>query len=141
MIGWRVWRIDPRYRLFSVLRDELWVPGHPLVAACESGHAAPERSCACGVYAVQSPDLAAQYLVGRNSPEAVHRVLGLVALWGWVVEGAQGWRAEHAYPVRLWVPDCSVSFEIAFELGRYGVPVDLVAARRPADVVGAALAG
>src|SRR5438874_2463989 len=100
VVGWRVWRIDTRYRLCSVLHDEVWEPRRPLVAACEAGHLAPERGCASGVYAVQNPDQAAQYLVGRNSPEAVHRVLGLVALWGWVVECARGWRAERAYPVR-----------------------------------------
>ena len=163
VIGWRVWRVDARYRLRSALRDEPWEPRRPLVAACDAGHRAPEECCTCGVYAVHSAEDAAAYLVGRNSPEAVHRVLGRVALWGRVVECEHGWRAERAYPAQLWVPDCGWAgsiagkagdarpasrgacgapggFEIAFELGRYGVPVEIVAARWPADVVLAALA-
>jgi hypothetical protein len=163
VIGWRVWRVDARHRLCSALRDEVWQPRRPLVAACGVDHAAPDQGCDCGIYAVRRPEQAQAYLVGRNRPEAVHRVLGRVALWGRVVECEQGWRAECAYPARLWVPDCSGAgsvagkagyarpvnrgacdapgaFEIAFELGRYGVPVELVAGHRPAEVVLAARA-
>lgn len=169
VIGWRVWRIDARHRLRSALRDELWEPRRPLVAACEVDHAAPDQRCDCGIYAVRRPEHARAYLVGRNRPEAVHRVLGRVALWGRVVECEQGWRAQYAYPARIWVPDCAEAgsvappanrgacgaeagsvagkacgapgaFEIAFELGRYGVPVELVAGHRPTDVVLAARA-
>jgi hypothetical protein len=140
IVGWRVWRVDPSYRLLSTLRDEVWEPGRSLAASCESRHPAPDPACTCGVYAVRRPEQAQAYLVGRNNPEAVHRVLGQVALWGCVVECEQGWRAERAYPARLWVPDCPEAFEIAFGLGRYGVPVEVVAARRSADIVLAALA-
>jgi hypothetical protein len=132
--GWRVWRVDPRYRLRSVLREDVWEPLRPLVAACEKAHAAPVESCGCGVYAVLRPEQARPYLVGRNSPEGVYRVIGRVALWGRVVECEQGWRGERAYPVRLWVPACYEAFEIAFELGRYGVPVELLPALRPGAV-------
>jgi hypothetical protein len=135
-----VWRVDGRYRLWSALHDELWEPRRPLVAACGDGHTAPDEHCRCGIYAARQPELAQPYLVGRNSPEAVHRVLGRVALWGSVVECAHGWRAERAYPLRLWVPDDPFAFEIAFELGRYGVPVELVRSRSTGAVVEAASA-
>jgi hypothetical protein len=140
LVGWRVWRVDTRLRLRSALHDELWLPREPFVAECAADHAAPEERCTCGVYAVRRPDRAQAYLIGRNSPEAVHRVLGRVALWGRVVECADGWRAERAYPLQLWIPDDPLAFEIAFELGRYGAPVELVPARRAAEVVEAALA-
>jgi hypothetical protein len=51
-------------------------------------------------------------------------VLGEVSMWGGVIEGTQGWRAQYAYPRRLLVP-----FE-AWRQGAvlrtaYGVPVEL----------------
>ncbi len=140
IVGWRVWRVDTRYRLCSALRDEPWEARHPFSASCVSGHGAPDESCTCGIHAVRAPEEARPYLIGRNSPEAVHRVLGRVSLWGRVVEGPAGWRAEYGYPAQLWVPDDPLASEIALHLGRYAVPVELVGARHAADVIEAALA-
>jgi hypothetical protein len=138
IVGWRVWRVDARLRLCSTLHDEVWLPGRPMAAACASAHHAPEDSCSCGIYAVPTPHEAQVYLVGRNSPEAVHRVLGQVALWGRVVEYTLGWRGELAYPTRLLIPACSDASEMATALERYRVPVEVVPASRSADVVTAA---
>jgi hypothetical protein len=135
IVGWRVWRVDRRHRLCSALRDEAWQPHRAFAAGCSSDHAAPDPRCTCGIYAVRRPQDARLYLVGRNSPEAVHRVLGRVALWGRVVEYERGWRAERAYPSRLWVPECPVGFQVAAALGRYGVPVELIEASGAAEVV------
>jgi hypothetical protein len=81
-----------------------------------ASHRAPNESCAaggghgCGIYAARSPEGCSEYLKGSYSPslvcgaQVVHRVLGSVALWGKVVAGERGWRAECAYPVEIWLP-------------------------------------
>jgi hypothetical protein len=53
-------------------------------------------------------------------------IVGRLAMWGKVVEGSQGWRAEYAYPEMLYVP-----FEVARLIAMpaadtYGVPVTLL---------------
>jgi hypothetical protein len=60
-------------------------------------------------------------------------VIGIVSLWGKVLEHEQGWRASHAYPRHLWLPilgpagDRIPEWErIAVDLGDYGVPVEIV---------------
>jgi hypothetical protein len=58
-------------------------------------------------------------------------VLGQVANWGKVIEGTQGWRAELAYPVKLWVPFEAWKIAQALEAG-YGVPVGLKNYLKPA---------
>lgn len=127
---WRV-SLDGRgLTLRSVLHDVVWTPGHELTAACEDGHDAPEEGCSCGIYAVPDERAALRYLVGRNDPEDVHRVIGRVALWGWVLEAAAGWRASHAYPACIWIPARLPSGfapplrAIEGELGKYGVPLE-----------------
>jgi hypothetical protein len=116
-IGWRAWRVveaEDELRLASVLYDTVWPIDEPLVAACESGHRAPTFECACGVYAARDRALALPYRVGRDDRTTVGRVLGLVVIGGDVVEHRAGWRASHAYPLRLWVPH-----ELAGDLARY----------------------
>ena len=101
LLGWRAWCLRADGRLQSVLYDNVWEPGRPLVAACPHGHAAPSLECACGIYAARRPEDALVYLTGRDKASVVGRLLGRVALWGLVVEGEQGWRAQHAYPFGL----------------------------------------
>jgi hypothetical protein len=136
--GWRAWRVTESragLRLCSVIYDEVWTPGQPLRATCAAGegeHRSPAAGCGCGIYASRSSTAAARYLIGRNDPFVRHRVVGVVSLWGAVFEGAGGWRAELAYPNRLWVPHTPGSDEIARMLRSYGVPVETIAA--PAGV-------
>lgn len=125
LIGWRVWRVvrhDRDLRLCSVLHDELWTPGQRTAATCRELHGAPDAECACGIYAAVERRAALPYLVGREDRGTVGRVLGRVALWGTVVECAEGWRGQLAYPVLLFVPEARA--ELAEALGVYGVPVE-----------------
>lgn len=62
----------------------------------EDAHDSPGESCKCGIYAVADPAPCASYPIS---------VLGRVALWGKVVPGDKGWRAEYAYPLELFVLD------------------------------------
>ena len=104
IVGWRAWRVveTPRgLRLASVLYDDVWEPGREAVARCEN-HDAPASGCMCGFHAAKDREAALPYLVGRDDPGTVDRVLGLVALYGRVIEHEEGWRAEKAYPLSFW---------------------------------------
>lgn len=133
--GWRAWRVTETragLRLSSVIHDDTWEPRAAFRATCRTTaqpHRSPSATCGCGIYASRSTLDASQYLIGRNDPLVVHRVVGVVRLWGAVFEGARGWRAELAYPERLWVPQVPATDEIARLLGVYGVPVTPLAAR------------
>jgi hypothetical protein len=51
------------------------------------------------------------------------QVLGVVALWGQVVEGTRGWRASHGYPRFVITGPTIVPEQRAAVARRYGVPV------------------
>jgi len=79
---------------------------------------------------------------GQHSKRAVYRVVGQVSLWGRVIEGARGWRASHAYPARIYVPERCLGGESAFSaqfiglgLADYRVPIEVLDGRTKARVV------
>lgn len=116
IIGWRGWRLGVG-RLWStgVHPPALYEPGVALRAVCRrsAGHAAPAEGCRCGIYAVAEPGLI---------PAALGMVaIGTVKLWGKVVPGEYGWRAEYAYPDHLYVLRGHHQ-----ELRDYGVPTDVL---------------
>jgi hypothetical protein len=153
VIGWRVWTVTQAAvgaRLASHVSPSVWEPGAELVASCDAhrrdprrpwrlrqpvGHAAPEPRCTCGVHAMGRVGFLATYLPQANRPYSWMRpvgrqVIGLVSLWGRVIEGSRGWRASHAYPARLWLPGidgnaCRIADidAIVRDLAGYGVPV------------------
>jgi hypothetical protein len=150
-LGWRAWAVvdrDLEPRLRSIYYDVVWQPGRALVAAClhrprairlpwrtrMREHETPEVECTCGIYAAADPLTAAAYLDAPISSAERCRVLGIVSLWGHVVECDRGWRASHAYPHRLYVPRLASRAgwsrrsapldDLPFELARYGVPVE-----------------
>lgn len=142
IVGWRAWGLvlgADGARLRSPLYEEDWPPGVAFRARCRAGtaHAAAETACTCGVHASSTAAAAAEYLVGRDEPRVVHRVLGRVALWGRVVEAERGWRGAFAYPVELLVPTRHANGRPvdAAVLGRalapYGVAVRALRGRRP----------
>lgn len=152
VVGWRVWRVArdrERLVLLSGVFDDLWEPGCEAVAFCKRGrrHRAPVKRCSCGVYALREPAGLARYLVGRDDRDVVHRVIGLVALWGRVVEADGGWRAERAYPTRIWVPlrrtngAEAPAMEVLLALERYGVELEPLSVQRPARLAAALAAG
>jgi hypothetical protein len=130
--GWRAWVVTETaagLRLGSVLHDLVWRHGRPAVAECRRDddpfavaigpHPTPGPACNCGFHAARDPVDALSYGRGRDEPGTVCRILGEVLLWGHVLETEGGWRASHAYPVRLYVPDA----ELAVALAAYSVPV------------------
>lgn len=107
MIGWRGWDIKgPRSRplLASVSKSHVWHPRQQMTATCDNRHhEVPEWKHSCGLYSAKSRNhlLSMGY---NHYSEASPRVIGTVKLWGKIVEGSQGWRAEHGYPGTLYVP-------------------------------------
>jgi hypothetical protein len=130
--GWRAWVITQTVdglRLASVLHDLVWPVGKPALAVCLRDedpfaeplgpHPVPGAECGCGFHAARDPADALSYARGRDEPGTVCRILGEVTMWGHVVETEAGWRASHAYPTRLYVPDIALAADLAL----YGVPI------------------
>lgn len=131
IVGYRDWDMG-----FSAYDAHAWLesrngsrwPGYePLAMECKSissknrwvGHENPHPECSCGIYATtdhKHPDL------DRSD------VWGEVYLWGEVLVCETGYRAEFAYPKRLFVP--SLESRLARKMGdalraEYGVPVEV----------------
>lgn len=149
-IGWRAWKIGVNpglgLRLFSVvIRHSPWRPGDRVEARCvgqaQDFHATPREDCECGLYASNDVGDIQKWtnhvLRGDGEPAAVWRAFGSVRLWGKVIPGTTGWRAQYAYPDRIYVPRWHRNgltniyperpvAEIARELGVYRVPVEVI---------------
>jgi hypothetical protein len=145
--GWRTWEVDPDLPEFGVApklrsvthREYTWIPRQEARAVCarepDCDHQVdsdgqpigiPGENCMCGFYAAKTLEhLQGMGYIGRVSRTGQVPVVGQLALWGKVIEGSQGWRAEKAYPVTLFVP-----FEhhrLARPLAKaFGVPVRLL---------------
>lgn len=96
-------------------------PYAKLVADCKGGfaHTAPAENCQCGIhaYAKSVP------LEHQGKPYAA----GEVYLWGKVIEHEDGFRAQYAYPKKLYVIDGgSRADKIAEALAwTYGIPCEV----------------
>ena len=125
IVGWRCWNLNDAWRLESLIngRDTPWRPGVRKEATCCSEllsslraslppetiaqlelkpedadllreHAAPHEFCSCGIYAAK--DLDTLQKVAFPEP-----IVGEVYLWGKVIPGENGYRAQYAYPKSL----------------------------------------
>ncbi len=121
-IGWRGWHVKrqgARVFLASVVQKVVWPGGEPLEAFCPKTHVAPGRQCTCGVYAART----LEHL--REIDYHAEGVLGEVHLWGSIVPGELGWRAQYAYPKQLYVPHKNYLLAAPLKL-TYGVPVRIL---------------
>jgi hypothetical protein len=152
-VGWRVWLVvadGGALRLSSVLYPTVWQPGQEMIAECNLSprlrrhHPPPVGECSCGLYAAMSLTDSISYFdgCGQNSRRSVYRVVGRVSLWGRVIEGERGWRASHAYPARIYVPERCLGGEssfsaetIAFALAEYRVPIEILDGRTKPRIV------
>jgi hypothetical protein len=82
------------------------------------------------------------YTLPCGGPGSAPCAIGRVVLWGTVVEGTHGWRASHAYPAELWLPDADRMgvglpgiASIALGLADYGIPVHICDHATPFEVV------
>jgi hypothetical protein len=139
VVGWRAWIAEvvtpspantSTVFLRSIAFESKWSPGTALHAACQDPYnqceRSPGRRCRCGIYALHSAKWVLEAVGRKRRP----LVLGRVLLWGSVVPGARGWRAEYAYPKDLFVvEDRARNPELLEGLQAYGVPVQLMSTR------------
>lgn len=97
-----VW-LPPGYTLALSHRDEMYPPMHGQ---------APDMNCSCGVYCLDSLN-AIKRLYGTD-------VMGEIYIWGKVIEGERGYRAQFAYPKVL---EWHGKGQPPEYLHEYGVPV------------------
>jgi len=129
MVGWRAWRIeDTRVgpKLHSpVVQDFIWEPRQVAVALCNegSGHPIPGPRHGCGLYSAKDKDhlLSMGY---HNYDGVTFHAVGPVSVWGRVIEGTAGWRAQFGYPRELFVPYEAWQYAKPLK-DAYGVPVRL----------------
>lgn len=143
LLGWRVWLTSVeagRWRLASVVHKCVWPTGAELVADCLTtagrgvhDHVAPREMCRCGIYGARDTETLLTYIGYPYMPDMRLRAVGLVELWGKVVQHEVGWRASHAYPLAIWLPvvtrggDPPGEWEqVAADLTDYGRPVEVV---------------
>lgn len=128
IVAWRSWlvleapRVARKSRrryveamaLSSYNSHVFWPPRKPMRAHCLAAwrglgqsarftrepHSAPHLAGMCGIYAVKRASGCPKW---GGRPEKHPVVYGQVALWGRVLEFQEGYRAEFAYPVELWV--------------------------------------
>jgi hypothetical protein len=114
--GYRAWRLRGDRLTGWWYAGYAWAPGVS-EAGCDAGrwtvrgrrprhpgHAAPQRHCGCGLYALDGPWDFAGYLPARHFgvSDQANVVVGVVAGWGRAVRGEHGWRAQFARPVALY---------------------------------------
>jgi hypothetical protein len=114
VVGWRAWKValaadgEPRLRAMTRLgccggAGGWWPARRPLEAMCPGQrHDAPVAACSCGVHAAASYDVLDELGFVDDTGHAI--AVGIVSLWGRVVETERGWRAQSAYPLRMWLP-------------------------------------
>jgi len=110
ILGYRIWQWDVAG--LCSLNGEFWQPGKPLEARCKvcdfalwrghhravhGLHRAPHIKCTCGIYASKS----LEHL--RECGYERYGIYGQVSLWGTAVEHQYGWRAQYAYPRRVFL--------------------------------------
>lgn len=79
-------RLGLMFRRAVLSGSGLSTAGPPPEGRCN----APKVGCSCGIY-------------GLKTPDRWRGVFGEVSLWGRVIHGERGYRAQFAYPKRLWV--------------------------------------
>jgi hypothetical protein len=124
VVGWRAWEVggDPP-RLHSIVQQTAWNPHERIEADCHKDHDVPDPQCSCGLYAARTLDHLSEMSYHLYSDDDFV-IVGEVAMWGGVIEGTQGWRAQFAYPRRLLIP--FEAWRLAAGLRDiYGVPVEL----------------
>lgn len=130
VIGRRVWRrleTAGGINLQSLSVSTCWPPRTPLQADCPvDGPLVPGWGCACGLYAWRL-DRRWQDLPLQITGLGVSDVVGLVGLWGRVIQHHDGWRGQYGYPLAFFAPPVPPGFPTgsAFETlaKRYAVPL------------------
>ncbi len=124
-VGWRAWGVKETLEgLYLVSHgDTVWPWREPLLATCEHrSHQAPDLRCSCGIYALAEKQL--PYYEYDADGSFAYPVFGQVALYGTVIRGTRGYRAEKARPVALYLAHRHYGFARPLRQA-YGIPVRL----------------
>jgi hypothetical protein len=132
-VGYRVWQVEDN-QLYSLVHKTLWQPRMVFEAYCAREHDVPDKQCACGVYAALTFNRL--YDMGYTKQDGIFSgnpgdniIAGRVKLWGDLIPGRVGWRAQFAYPEKLLVPYSLA--RMAKPLSKaYGVPFKLFNTQR-----------
>jgi hypothetical protein len=116
IIGWRSWAFTGG-RLTSLAFENKWPVGKEMKATCTDSRkiGVPHQRCGCGIYALKSLKIL------RRSHYFGYECFGKVSLWGRIIEGDDGYRAEFAYPKVIYVT--YMNYKLVEPLSVYGVPV------------------
>ena len=115
VVGWRAWHLSlVNHDLLSLNKPTIWPERKALNAMCyavkqyglpvrlaEPIHPlvpAPVEKCGCGIWAMKTKNLLTRYLSSWYDGNQIF-VIGEVKLWGDIIQGEKGWRAQKAYPV------------------------------------------
>lgn len=132
LVGFRAWLVEtsPRVALYSLGRQVEWPGDDWTRATCERCDDLPGERCSCGIYCARdAPHLYGLRYYDHGGDEQV-TVVGELALAGKVIPGTQGFRAEKARVLHLWVP--WTAWELVAPLRRrYGVAVELANTLKP----------
>lgn len=110
LVGWKGLHADERGQLHSPSEVTRWPAGARLEAECKRrDHTPPGEHCGCGIYAVNSFDALKAAGYNWQAEYTDHgllyvAVIAEVSLWGRVVPGLIGFRAQYAYPQKVYVP-------------------------------------
>lgn len=139
-VGYRVWVVKGN-RIESLAHHAVWVPFETFVAECRvRGHDAadvPVPNCTCGTYAAAT--FQRLFDMGYTKSQGIFAgqpgdvlIAGTVNIWGGVVPGQHGWRAQLAYPKKFLIPytHWGIAKMISAE---YGVPFKLFNLHRRHD--------
>jgi hypothetical protein len=118
IVAWRGWTVDAYGGLCGSAHRELWMPGERYRAICKQqlcGHPqwdVPVWRCSCGIYAYKTLKSELEVVMGSaemqwGSPRTSYceQALGQVNLWGRILVGKLGYRAQFAYPKAIIVSE------------------------------------
>jgi hypothetical protein len=124
-VGWRAWGVTQTASGIHLVSHgtTIWPLRKPLVATCDlKSHHAPDPDCSCGIYALAEDDLPYYDYDGEGA--FAYPVFGTVVLYGVVVRGSRGYRAEKARPTALFLAHRHYQWARPLR-DAYGVPVRL----------------
>lgn len=136
IIAWRMWRYCYEYengkKVIYLRSLGLWPKRGKLVASCPNNNldvpCENESSHHCGIYAYKSLfNTTKEFQTKRKQKIYVY---GEVALWGKIVVHTLGYRAQFAYPLRLY---CDKKETTAVLASEYGIPLIPMFQRRIGD--------
>lgn len=125
----RAWNIHQENQIFYLAScyqyNLIWPISTYVAAHCtvndpwnKSGikHSAPILDCDCGIYALKKMPEETELL-----PWEKNSILGLAFLWGKIIEGTKGYRAQYSKPAALLEDDRK---DIIYSIARnYSIPV------------------